>query len=96
MALYRRAGGHAHSCENAKTASASASAVVGGGSRGSAGVVGKPHLGTMVNLDSPPRVGDKVRLGDELCEVIEVVDLLPPHSGFAYLHVTCRPVEEEG
>ncbi len=57
-------------------------------------VVGKPHMGTIVNLDAPPRVGDQVQLGDELCEVAEVVDLIPPSEDFAYLHVTCRLVQE--
>jgi hypothetical protein len=57
-------------------------------------VVGKPYLGAIVNLDTPPRVGDRVELGDEMCEVSEVIDLIPPREDFAYLHVTCRPVEE--
>jgi len=59
-------------------------------------VVGKPDLGAIVNQDSPPRVGEQVQLGDESCEVIEVVDLIPTRGDFAYLHVTCRPVEEAG
>ena len=58
-------------------------------------VIGKPHLGTMIDLDTEPQVGDQVQLGadDELCEIIEVQDLMPPMGDFAYLHVTCRPVE---
>ena len=58
-------------------------------------VVGKPHLGAIVNLDTPPRVGDRVQLGDALFEVTEVTDLIPPRGEFAYLHVTCRPVQDE-
>jgi hypothetical protein len=57
-------------------------------------VVGKPDLGTIVNLDTPPRVGDRVQVDNELVEVIEVIDLIPPREDFAYLHVTCRPVAE--
>ena len=57
-------------------------------------VVNKPHLGAIVNLDAPPRVGDQVQLGNELCEVTEVVDLIPPREDFAYLHATCRLVQE--
>ncbi len=57
-------------------------------------VVGKPHLGVIVNLDAPPRVGDPVQLGDEMFEVVEVIDLIPPRGDFAYLHVTCLPVQE--
>jgi len=56
--------------------------------------IDKPHPGEIVNLDAPPRVGDHVRLGDELFEVLEVVDLIPPRGDFAYLHVTCRSVQE--
>ncbi|RLC94869.1 MAG: hypothetical protein DRI77_10585 [Chloroflexi bacterium] len=58
-------------------------------------VVGRPHLGAIVNLDSPPRVGDRVELSNELCEVTEVVDLIPPRGDFAFLHVTCRQAEDE-
>jgi hypothetical protein len=57
-------------------------------------VVGKPHPGAIVNVDTPPRVGDQVKLGDELFEVVEVLDLVPPRGDFAFLHATCRPVEE--
>jgi hypothetical protein len=57
-------------------------------------VVGKPHPGAIVNLDTPPRVGDRVQLGNEAFEVIEVIDLAPPRGDFAYLHATCQPVEE--
>lgn len=57
-------------------------------------VVGKPHLGVIVNLDAPPRVGDRVQLGDEMFEVVEVIDLIPPRGDFAYLHVTCLPIQE--
>jgi len=58
-------------------------------------VVGKPHLGSIVNLDGPPRAGDLVELGGETCEVIEVVDLIPPRGDFAFLHVTCRLAQDE-
>ena len=57
-------------------------------------VAGKPHLGAIANLDAPPRVGDWVQLGEEVVEVIEVIDLIPPREDFAYLHVTCRPLQE--
>jgi len=58
-------------------------------------VIGKPQLGEIVNLDGPPRVGERVELGEETCEVIEVVDLIPPRGDFAFLHVTCRPAQDE-
>ena len=57
-------------------------------------IIGRPHPGEIVNMDTPPRVGDQVELGDEMFEITEVVDLIPPRGEFAYLHATCRPVEE--
>jgi hypothetical protein len=57
-------------------------------------VVGKPHPGEIVNLDAPPQVGDQVKLGRAMFEIIEVIDLAPPRGDFAYLHATCRPVKK--
>jgi hypothetical protein len=57
-------------------------------------VTGKPNLGGIVNVDSPPHVGDQVELGGKLLEVTEVIELIPPREDFAYLHVTCQPVNE--
>jgi hypothetical protein len=57
-------------------------------------VVGGSHPGAIINEDEPPKVGDQVRLNGEQFEVVEVVDLLPPRDNFAYLHVTCEPIEE--
>jgi len=57
-------------------------------------VVGKPDVGAIVNLSTPPHVGDRVELGNDSFEVIEVIDLIPPRGDFAYLHVTCQPVRE--
>ena len=62
--------------------------------KGSYVVGGKPPLGVIVNLDAPPRVGDRVQLGEKMFEVVEVIDLIPPRGDFAYLHVTCLPVQE--
>ena len=57
-------------------------------------VVGKPHLGAIVNLDSLPRVGDRVSLDDGLFKITEVIDLTPPRGDFIYLHATCKAVDE--
>lgn len=57
-------------------------------------VVGRAHPGAILNMDSPPHVGDRVRLGDEEFEVFEVIELIPPRGDFAYLHATCRQVPE--
>lgn len=57
-------------------------------------VVGKAHPGAILNMDAPPHVGDRVQLGGEQFEVIEVIELIPPRGDFAYFHATCRPVPE--
>jgi len=57
-------------------------------------VIGRPHPGEIVNRDTPPQIGDQVKLGDELFEVTEVIDLAPPRGDFAYLHATCRPMKK--
>jgi len=57
-------------------------------------VVGRPDLGAIVNLSTAPYVGDQVKLGDELFQVTEVIELVPPREDFAYLHVTCQPAQE--
>ena len=57
-------------------------------------VVGRPHPGAIVSLDTAPRVGDRVQLGDEQFEIVEIFDLVPPRGDFAFLHVTCWPVQE--
>jgi hypothetical protein len=57
-------------------------------------VVDRPDVGVIVNRNAPPFVGDQVKLGGEVFEVTEVIELIPPRGDFAYLHVTCRPVQE--
>ena len=51
-------------------------------------------MGAIVNLTTSPDVGDQVKLGNEMFQVTEVIDLIPPRGDFAYLHVTCQPVQE--
>lgn len=57
-------------------------------------IVGRPRLGTIINSDSPPNVGNRLRLDGELVEITEIVDLAPPRGELVYLHATCVPVEE--
>ena len=57
-------------------------------------ITGRPHPGEIINRDTAPRVGVQIELGNEMFEIIEVVDLIPPRGEFAYLHATCRPVSE--
>lgn len=58
-------------------------------------VKGSDHPGGIINLDDHPQVGDKIRFGDILLEMIEVEELMPPRGGFFYLHTTCRLVDED-
>jgi len=55
-------------------------------------IPGHAHPGAIVNQTYMPYVGEKVRLGDVWCEIMETKDLLPPHGEFAYIHVTCRVI----
>jgi hypothetical protein len=56
-------------------------------------VVGGIHPGAIINQDAPPKPGDNIRLFGRQFEIIEVIELLPPHTGFSYLHATCEPTE---
>ncbi len=55
-------------------------------------VIGGEHPGAIANVDTPPRVGDHVKLGDEEFEIIEVLELMPPRGEFSFLHATCKLV----
>jgi hypothetical protein len=54
-------------------------------------IVGKDHPGTILNQEKMPQKGDEVKLGNELFEIIEVLELVPPRGEFHYIHVTCQP-----
>ncbi len=47
-----------------------------------------------MNTETKPKVGDRVTLGNETFEIVEVVDLMPARGNFHFLHVTCKPIEE--
>lgn len=51
--------------------------------------------GAIINQDKAPEIGELVELGGDMYEVVEVMDLLPPQGDFAYLHVTCRPLNQK-
>ncbi len=57
-------------------------------------VVGGSHPGAIINQEAPPDVGEQVELHGERFEITEVIELLPPRDGLAYLHATCRAIEE--
>jgi len=57
-------------------------------------VVGSNHPGAIVSVDERPEVGEKVSFGGQTFEVLEVQELTPAAGNFAFLHVTCRMVDE--
>jgi hypothetical protein len=58
-------------------------------------VPGRRDVGGIQNIDREPKPGDRVRIGNQTFEVVDVTELMPPRGDFAYLHATCKPVEEE-
>ena len=58
-------------------------------------VPGRRDVGGIQNINRKPKAGDRVRIGNQTFEVVEVTELMPPRGDFAYLHATCKPVEEQ-
>ena len=58
-------------------------------------VIGGQHRGMVINQTEAPQVGHRIELDEQVCEIIEVQELVPPMGDFAYLHVTCRLLEEQ-
>jgi hypothetical protein len=58
-------------------------------------VPGRRDVGGIQNIDREPKPGDRVRIGNQTFEVVEVTELMPPRGDFAYLHATCKPVDEK-
>jgi hypothetical protein len=54
-------------------------------------IPGAEHSGAIINLRERPQVGQLLRVGDLEVEVLEVMDLMPPHGEFYFVHATCRP-----
>jgi hypothetical protein len=59
-------------------------------------IAGGKHPGAIVNSNHRPEIGELVNLGNQVFEIIEVLDLMPSRGNFHYLHVTCKWLEEEG
>ena len=57
-------------------------------------VIGGEHPGAIANVETPPQVGDRVKLGKYEFEILDVMELMPPRGGFAFLHATCQLVGE--
>ena len=58
-------------------------------------VIGRTDAGTIMNIQHRPAVGERVTLGEEEFEIVEVIDLMPPRGEFHFIHATCRPVENQ-
>ncbi len=55
-------------------------------------VQGGGHPGAIVNEDKKPELGQRVTLGRNEFEVVEVVDLMPARGEFSFLHVTVKTI----
>ena len=55
-------------------------------------VRGGGHPGAILNETKKPKPGDKIILGEQEYQVIEVQDLLPARGEFNFLHATVEPV----
>ncbi|MFN2132017.1 MAG: hypothetical protein ACK2VD_15910 [Anaerolineae bacterium] len=58
-------------------------------------VQGGTHPGGIQNFDKRPEIGDRLELGKNTFEIIEVLEIIPPRGEFGYLHATCKPLEAE-
>lgn len=57
-------------------------------------VPGRRDLGGIQNMEQQPHKGDRVQVGQHVLEIVEVIELLPSRGDFAYLHATCKLVEQ--
>ena len=57
-------------------------------------VRGQQHPGLTRDEDKAPAVGEQIELGDDVFEVTEVQELIPPMGGFSFLHATCQWVPD--
>ena len=57
-------------------------------------VKGNEYPPTIVNTAKPPQTGDRVQLGRNKFEVIEVLQLMPPRGEFCFLQASCKLVDD--
>jgi hypothetical protein len=57
-------------------------------------VRGQKHPGLTRDEEKSPEVGQRMELGDDLFEITEVQELIPPMGGFSFLHATCQWVPD--
>jgi len=56
-------------------------------------IPGHREIGGIQNMDKKPKHGDIIQLGTNKYKIIEVAELMPPRGDFAFLHVTCKPMD---
>jgi hypothetical protein len=58
-------------------------------------IIGNDNPGAIMNQEQMPVKGETVCIRNELFEVLEVLELVPPRGDFCFIHVTCKKVPEE-
>jgi hypothetical protein len=58
-------------------------------------IVGGQHQGGIKNQVERPKVGDRVRFGRRIFEVVEVTEIMPPRDDFQFLHATAKLVDKK-
>lgn len=58
-------------------------------------VVENGNPGAIMNQNTMPEKGERVRIGDEMFEILEVLEIIPPRGDFRFIHVTCRAVKKK-
>ncbi len=57
-------------------------------------IPGHSEIGGIQNMREEPKVGNIITMGTKKYEIIEIDELMPPRGDFAFLHATCKPVED--
>ncbi len=55
-------------------------------------IIDKDNPGTILNQNHAPVEGEIVQLGEDIFEIVEVLELVPPRGEFHYIHVTCKAI----
>jgi len=50
--------------------------------------------GGIKNETERPQIGNRVRIGKHVFEIVDVQEVMPPRGDFLYLHATIEPVAD--
>lgn len=53
------------------------------------------HTPTIINTSKPPQTGDRIKIGRNELEVIEVLQTTPPRREFCFLQATCKLIDDQ-